>query len=210
MSSAKFQRAAEFVPSDFCMEPDFYLLRLVCISVNMSWEVFCMAKNCDQRRTGRTQGSLGQSRASVPQQSCIPPTRLLIANLELEFHVNPIRINELKFPNRKYFAIFRVRPRHFVASSLATAFLIETPRLEFPATPTKQRPMADSNRDRSGVFGFAFRRHSRIGSACNSLCDSVPLWPSPCAASHATLTLRAPQSNLPASCFVRALAGEHS
>src|ERR1700752_4337093 len=126
----------------------------------MSWEIFCMAKNCDQRETGRTQGSFGQSRASVPQQSCIPPTRFLIANLELEFHVNPIRINELKFPNRKYFAIFRVGLPQF-KNSLATSFLIETPRLKFAATPTKQRPIADSNRDRNGIFGPAFRRYSR-------------------------------------------------
>ena len=30
---------------------------------------------------------------------------LLIANLELNFHVNPIGINELKFSNRKFLAI---------------------------------------------------------------------------------------------------------
>jgi hypothetical protein len=102
-------------------------------------------------------------------------------------NVNPIRINELKFPNRKYFAIFRVGPPLF-KSSLATALLIETPRLEFLATPTKQWPNTDSNRDKNDGFWSAFRG----------------------ATSHATLTLRAPQSNLPASCFARALAGEHS
>jgi len=224
MSSAKFQKAAEFVPSGFCMEADFYLLRLVCICVNISWEIFCMAKNCDQRRTGRTQGSLRQSRASVPQRSCIPPTCFLIANPELEFHVSPIRISELKFSNRKFFAIFRVALQTSAVPAPAAAAahssiqrlspslqnLIETPRLEFPATPTKQRPIADSNRDKNGVFGPAFRRHSRLGSTCNSLCDSVPLWPSQSATSRATLTLRASQSNLPASCFVRAPLGEHS
>ena len=179
-----------------------------------------MAKNCDQRRTGRTQGSLGQSRASVHQQSCIPPTCFLIANPELEFHVSPIRISELKFPNRKFFAIFRVAlqtsavPAHAAAAahssiqrlSPSLQNLIETPRLEFPATPTKQRPIADSNRDRNGVFWPAFRPDSYIRSTNHPLCDSVSPWP----ALTATLTLREPQSNLAASCFVRALAGEHS
>jgi hypothetical protein len=37
---------------------------------------------------------------SAPRDS-----KFLIANLELEFHVSPIRITKLKFSNRKYFAI---------------------------------------------------------------------------------------------------------
>jgi hypothetical protein len=74
----------------------------------MSWEIFFMAKNCDMKRTRRTQGSLGQATASVFEHSCLPPGHFLIANLELEFHVNPIRISELKFPNRKFLALFRV------------------------------------------------------------------------------------------------------
>ena len=184
----------------------------------MSWEIFCVPKNCDRERTGRTRDSLGQGPSPASHQSCAPPTHFLIANLELELNVNPIRINELKFPNRKYFAIFRVGLPQF-KQSLATAFLIETPRLEFLATPTKQSPISDSNRDKTRVLRppwrnrflrSAFHRHSGIRDANNSLCDSVPLWPSSWATSHATLTLRAPQSNLPASCFVRALAGEHS
>ncbi len=182
-----------------------------------------MAKNCDQGPAGRTQGSLGQARASVPEQSCIPPTHFLIANPELEFHVNPIRISELKFPNRKFSTIFHLPPHPVRPSlpitrhpSLASDLpwppwrLIETPRLEFLATPTKQKSTADSNRDRKGVFEPASCRHSRFRSAQNSLRDSVPLWPSQSAASRATLTLQAPQSNLAASCFVRAPLGEHS
>ena len=184
----------------------------------MSWEIFCVPKNCDRQRTGRTRGSLGQGPSPASHQSCAPPTHFLIANLELELNVNPIRINELKFPNRKYSAIFRVGLPQF-KNSLATAFLIETPRLGFLATPTKQSPIAGSNRDKMRVLRTrwqdrvswsALRGHSRVGSTYNPLCDSVPLWPSQSATSRATLTLRAPQSNLPASCFVRALAGEHS
>jgi len=184
----------------------------------MSWGVFCAAKNCGMKRTRLTRRALGQAPSSVFQQTCLPPSHFLIANLELELNVNPIRINELKFPDRKYFAIFRVGLPQF-KQSLATAFLIETPRLEFLATPTKQSPISDSNRDKTRVLRppwrnrflrSAFHRHSGIRDANNSLCNSVPLWPSSSATSHATLTLRAPQSNLPASCFVRALAGEHS
>jgi hypothetical protein len=38
------------------------------------------------------------------------------------------------------------------APSLTSSFLIGTPRLEFPATPTKQTPDSISNRDRSAYF----------------------------------------------------------
>jgi len=36
----------------------------------------------------------------------IPRHKFLIANLELEFKLSPIKINELKFSNRKFLAIF--------------------------------------------------------------------------------------------------------
>jgi hypothetical protein len=165
-----------------------------------------MTTNCDQRLTRRTQGSLGQKPSPASHEFCVPPTHFLIANLELELHVSPIRISELKFPNRKYFAIFCVEPRHFFANSPAPASLIETPRLEFPARPTKQSSLADPNRDKNGLSWLAFHPDSDIRSTDDSLCDSVPPWP----ALTTTLTLLEPQSNLPASCFVRALAGEHS
>ena len=176
----------------------------------MSWGILAMEKDCDHRLERRTQGSLRQAPAPVPEKSCATPTHFLIANLELEFHVTPIRINELRFPNRKYFAIFRVGLECFSANPVPSTFLIETPRLKSLATPRKQRLSADSNRDRNGLFGPAFRSHSRMRGSRNFLRDSAPLWPSQSATSRVTLTLRAPQSNLPASCFVRALAGEHS
>ena len=154
----------------------------------MSRGNFLQREDCDMKRTRLTHRSLGQALPSALQETCVPPGCFLIANLELELNVNPIRINELRFPNRKYFAIFCVGPRHLVTNSLAGAFLIETPRLESLATPTKQSPSAKSNRDKIGLLSPAPRG----------------------ATSHVTLTLRAPQSNLPASCFVRALAGEHS
>jgi len=188
----------------------------------MSWGGFCAAKNCDMKRTRLTRRALSQAPSSVFQQTCLPPSRFLIANLELDLHVSPIRISQLKFPNRKYFAIFRVALQTNAVSAPAPAAaaspsstqrlspslqnLIETPRLEFPAKPTKQSPFADPNRDKNGLFWLAFRPDSYLRSTNNSLCDSVPPWP----ALTTTLTLLEPQSNLPASCFVRALAGEYS
>jgi hypothetical protein len=176
------------------------------------------------KRTRLTRRRLSQTPSSVSHQNCFLTSRFLIANLELELPVSPIRISELKFPNRKYFAVFRgalqtsavpapapgASPSSIQRLYPSLQNLIETPRLKSLATPRKQRLSADSNRDKNGIFGPAFRRHSRLRSTCNSLCDSVPLRPSFCATSRTTLTLLEPQSNLPASCFVRALAGEHS
>jgi hypothetical protein len=185
----------------------------------MSWGGFCTAKNCDMKRTRLTRRALSQAPSSVFQQTCLPPSRFLIANLELDLHVSPIRISQLKFLNRKFFAIFRVAlqtsavpapapaasPSSIQRLSPSLQKLIETPRLEFPATPTKQSPLAHPNRDKNGLFWLAFHPDSYI-STDNSPCDSVSLWP----ALTATLTMLEPQSNLPASCFVGALAGEHS
>jgi len=92
---------------------------------------------------------------------------ILIANLELEFHVSPIRITKLGFSNRKYSPLFRAlwriaisqsafssavadRPlrlgRHDVSGLVVSSFLIVTPRLEFRAIKTKQTPSSISNR----------------------------------------------------------------
>jgi hypothetical protein len=43
---------------------------------------------------------------SVGETKPLKSAKFLIANLELEFHVSPIRITKLKFSNRKFFAIF--------------------------------------------------------------------------------------------------------
>jgi hypothetical protein len=90
----------------------------------------------------------------------------LIANLELEFRVSPIRITDLRFSNRKFFAIsclaFQPSSTH-IHTSAASSFsvqrrasslqnLIETPRLEFRATPTKQSSLPISNRDKNTLF----------------------------------------------------------
>ena len=123
----------------------------------------------------RNSGQSGQSDAG--RRAARAP-EVLIANLELEFHVSPIRISNLNFSNRKFFAIScherrrvyhesrRVRPAPPSAclgllatshSSLATAFLIETPRLEFLPTNRQQSHFSFSNRDNTASFHPGFR-----------------------------------------------------
>jgi hypothetical protein len=90
----------------------------------------------------------------------------LIANLELEFRVSPIRIKDLKFSNRKFSAIsclaFQLSSFH-IHTSAASSFsvqrrapclqnLIETPRLEFSATHTKHSSLPISNRDKNALL----------------------------------------------------------
>ena len=69
--------------------------------------------------------------AAVPAslQPLIPRLQNLIANLELEFRVNPIRINDLEFSNRKFFAISSFLTCAAHRESQATEFLIENARL---------------------------------------------------------------------------------
>jgi hypothetical protein len=91
----------------------------------------------------------------------------LIANLELEFHVSPVRITKLGFSNRKYSQLFRPPWRIAISRSAVSSvvadcplrlgrpgaggpvvsrFLIVTPRLESCAIKTKQTPSSISNR----------------------------------------------------------------
>jgi len=92
---------------------------------------------------------------------------ILIANLELEFHVSPLRITKLRFSNRKYSPLFRPPwriaisrsalsyavahcplrlRRHGAGGLVVSRFLIVTPRLEFRAIKTKQTPSSIPNR----------------------------------------------------------------
>jgi hypothetical protein len=98
-------------------------------------------------------------------ESHITRHKFLIANLELKVSVSPIRINELKFSNRKFFAIFHYtfpalkRPHPVILKASGqdarpegsqlrshsipppppqAKLLIETPRLKIPITSTKQ------------------------------------------------------------------------
>jgi hypothetical protein len=70
------------------------------------------------------------------------PAQFLIANPRLTVRVNPIRICDLKISNRKFSTIFHHAwpashqvPLVTSHLSLATAFLIETPRLEILISP---------------------------------------------------------------------------
>jgi hypothetical protein len=156
------------------------------------------------------------SRGVVERGISQPPNRLhraslrpcgalefLIANPRLEFRLTRSKLSSLKIPNRKYFAIccshraaapsgILPATRHL---SLATGFLIDTPRSEIHASTRKERLILGSNRDNNGASLSAF--HSPTRSVFRCLRGQ-------------TLTLREPQSNLAASCFVRARAGEYS
>jgi hypothetical protein len=94
------------------------------------------------------------------------PSRILIANLELEFKLSSIRINHLKFSNRRFLAIFYPELQPYSAQlPVSTVFfssieplicsfqnLIVTPRLESLATSRKQKPRRISNRNKTPVF----------------------------------------------------------
>src|ERR1700758_531878 len=100
-----------------------------------------------------------QSGQRTAERGVARAPEFLIANLELEFHLSPIRISNLKSSNRKFFAIF---PPELVADGTSCpAFsspqplassrqtLIVTPRLELLVTRTKRTPNQNSNRYKS-------------------------------------------------------------
>jgi hypothetical protein len=120
------------------------------------------------RRTGRKDlpRTAGVFRRQTPRQA----TTFLIANLELELVVSHRKISLLKIPNRKKIAIslstkwhrhsclcaairLGIRPAEAVTSRPSNfQNLIDTPRLEFPATTTKLSPLPISNRDKMATF----------------------------------------------------------
>src|ERR1700741_930626 len=57
----------------------------------------------------------GQSGQRKPGRGETRAPQFLIANLELEFDLSPIRISNLKFSNRKFFAIFYPEARRVYA-----------------------------------------------------------------------------------------------
>jgi hypothetical protein len=75
----------------------------------------------------------------------------LIANLELEFPVNPIRITKLQFSNRKFLAILSFPTRATNRELQATEFLIENPRLNSDLSGNDSNRLRISNRERIGV-----------------------------------------------------------
>jgi hypothetical protein len=134
----------------------------------------------------------------------------LIANPRLKFSLTHSKFSLLKISNRERIAIFLRRSGHLKISlatshsSLVTEFLIETPRLEIIASARKQRPANSLNRDKTRLLRPPWRCDAFSSAFCSRI-FSVTL----CLRGQ-TLTLREPQSNLAASCFVRARVGEYS
>jgi BirA family biotin operon repressor/biotin-[acetyl-CoA-carboxylase] ligase len=92
-----------------------------------------------------------------------PSLENLIANLELEFPLTHSIQRSGIVSNRKFFAIFHrtfpsPRPSRLVTRhpSQITHLLIETPRLEFPVTPMKQKAVQNPNRDNLATFQLCF------------------------------------------------------
>ena len=164
----------------------------------MSFTDNSRGRNQSAPRSRFAHQNLSSSAVTAPNalisRHCPSVFTFLIANLELEFRVSPIRITDLKFSNRKFFAIScpeepRVYPgaRGFQPaphssrpcllatqhSSLATAFLIETPRLKFSATPTKQSLLPIPNRDKNALF--APRMPAIVGIPRSTLVVSLSL-----------------------------------
>src|SRR4029077_10475172 len=93
----------------------------------------------------------------------------LIENARLRSRLTPSRISQLEISNRERMAISHLAlspaslgllsTRHW---PLATAFLIVTPRLEFPATHTKQNSSSISNRYKPGFFHPAYICWNRL------------------------------------------------
>ena len=75
----------------------------------------------------------------------------LIANLELESRINPIRITRLQFSNRKFLAILSFPMRAANRESQAAALLIENARLNSDLSGNDSSRLQISNRERIGV-----------------------------------------------------------
>jgi hypothetical protein len=137
------------------------------------------------RRTGRKDlpRTAGVFRRQTPRQA----TTFLIANLELELVVSHRKISLLKIPNRKKIAIslstkwhrhsclcavirLGIRPAEGVTSRPSNfQNLIDTPRLESPATTTKLSPLPISNRDKIRVLHPAC-----LGGVCTFIVAAIP------------------------------------
>jgi hypothetical protein len=120
------------------------------------------------RRTGRK--DLPRAAEVFRRQTPPHATAFLIANLELELVVSDRKTGPLKISNRKKIAIslstkwhshsclcavirLGIRPAEAVTSRPSNfQNLIDTPRLEFPATTTKLSPLPISNRDKMATF----------------------------------------------------------
>ena len=137
------------------------------------------------RRTGRK--DLPRAAGVFRRQTPPHATTFLIANLELELVVSDRKTGPLKISNRKKIAILLstkwhrhsclcavirlgIRPAEAVTSRPSNfQNLIDTPRLEFPATATKLSPLPISNRDKMRVLHPAC-----LGGVCTFIVAAIP------------------------------------
>jgi hypothetical protein len=182
----------------------------------MSRGIFRRAKNEDMYSKGIVERRTGQLPRCLRCASRPCTGRaFLIANARLEINATARKQKAVENSNRERIAVssFDFHPlmtARLTKCSTAEGSLIATfanSRIE--STHCKQTRRQNSN---SNKFGFWAISQSRQNS------NPMPHFPivfsetlrlrgaTPCA----TLTLREPQSNLAASCFVRAFADEHS
>jgi hypothetical protein len=118
----------------------------------------------------------------LPSQS-LP---LLIANLELEFHISPIRIIELKFSNRKYLQLFH-SPWRIVEGSQAGCSHRSNSNsriTEKELSHTKERRKQNSNSNKiafstnSALHAFSQPR-SALAARCHMASVTDPLSSAP-------------------------------
>src|ERR1700720_4889913 len=95
---------------------------------------------------------LAHAPRSVGETKPLKSPKFLIANLELEFHVSPIRISKLKFSNRKKIAI-----------SISTYKILEAP-------PARVRSRFDALRRIPYNRGILSARWRRSWEGCVQSC----------------------------------------
>src|ERR1700752_2165563 len=102
--------------------------------------------------------ALRTSRSYFSFQRPASSLHALIANLELEFRVSPIRISELKIPNRKFLAILHPASRILSSFELQVSSfqnLIANARLRFDLSPSRISVLEISNRERMAISHLA-------------------------------------------------------
>src|ERR1700758_5558480 len=118
-------------------------------------------------------------RTSWPHSSFQHPVsslQNLIANLELKLHVSPIRINELRFSNRKFLAILRSASR--IPSLLepqGSGFesLIENAGLRSRLSPSRISHVEISDRERMAIYSSTASREGWFPSSLQLLVSSL-------------------------------------
>src|ERR1700722_1158328 len=157
-----------------------------------------------QQTTSLITCEAGHDAFPSPVSACNPQRpistfRILIANPRLEPRLSSNHPSQLQISNRERMTICRFTPssrpslfrlspatRHSLVlrrpkaneGSLANAFLIVTPRLESPATPTKQDSNPISNRYKTPFFApLSFSLSTRLSSLAAQHSPLLPQTP---------------------------------